>query len=273
MLIFTKIFIFTREKINVKCSGEQNRWFRGCYNRIITKDMKKITLLAAAAALTACAASAQDAAPSMVQAVSVNYNNNTLYPKDADHYATNGFGVNYTVDFSLSKSYPVYLGTGLNFQFLFRSENLLDKELIDATPLTESVSAKLKTTMIYMDIPVNVSYRVPLTQNITLTPLVGLDLKVQLDGKARLNVDGNFPSAELAAISRAYGMAVNRDINFYDDDDMDGDAFNRFQFGWHAGLRLSMSDFFVEATYGTDFTKLHRNLGEGTFKVGVGYEF
>ena len=94
--------------------------------------MKKITILLAAA-MCVSAAVAQDA-PKYINSLSINYNNNTLYPKDADHLTLNGFGVNYNFDYRLSESVPVYLGTGVNLQFLFRSENLLDDDIIGELP-------------------------------------------------------------------------------------------------------------------------------------------
>lgn len=229
--------------------------------------MKKLTILLAAA-MCVSAAVAQDA-PKYINSLSINYNNNTLYPKDADHLTLNGFGVNYNFDYRLSESVPVYLGTGVNLQFLFRSENLLDDDIIGELPSMRNIDITQKWQMFNLTIPINISYRVPVAANFYLTPIIGLDLKTQLYGKTRLDVDG--PTGSI--FEDEFGMVPNKDINLYDDDDMAGDAFNRFQLAWHAGLKFEYNTLFLQLTYGTDFTKLHKDLGEGTFQVGIGKTF
>ena len=133
--------------------------------------MKKIaTTLAAMFLMAGINATAQEPAPSVLQKASVFYDLNTLYPKDADNAYFNGFGIGYNIDFRVSNSLPLYVGTGLDARFLFRSENILDADNYNP------VDINVKTRFINLNLPVNVSYRVPVAQGFYLTPQLGLDL-------------------------------------------------------------------------------------------------
>ena len=60
--------------------------------------------------------SAQTDAPSTIQHVSVMYDLNTLSPKYGDNSYFNGVGAGYTIDFRVSNTIPLYVGTGLNIR-------------------------------------------------------------------------------------------------------------------------------------------------------------
>lgn len=231
--------------------------------------MKKIsTILTSAAILCGLSAfgnfsaSAQTDAPSMLQKASVFYDLTTLYPKGADNSYFNGFGLGYNVDFRVSNTLPLYVGTGLDLRFIFNNETIIDAD--NYNPL----EVKTKTRFINLNLPVNVSYRVPVADNFYLTPQVGFDFRVQLDGRVQTNAsvagDTDFG---------LYSTTTQNDYNLFSKDDMGDDHYKRFQFGWHAGLNFEYSRFNLGLSYGTDFVKLHKNLGAGHFLVSLGYTF
>ena len=227
--------------------------------------MKKIaTTLAAMFLIAGINATAQEPAPSVLQKASVFYDLNTLYPKDADNAYFNGFGIGYNIDFRVSNSLPLYVGTGLDARFLFRSENILDADNYNP------VDINVKTRFINLNLPVNVSYRVPVAQGFYLTPQLGLDLRVQLDGHAKANsniaVDG--PEGFTPRI-----ISSQTDYNLFSKSVVGDARLKRFQFGWHAALNFEYNRFNLGLSYGTDFVKLHKDLSASHFLVSLGYTF
>ncbi|MDE5941453.1 MAG: outer membrane beta-barrel protein [Muribaculaceae bacterium] len=231
--------------------------------------MKRTATLLAAAALM-CAlpatvgfkASAQSDAPQHIQKASVFYDLTTLYPKGADNSYFNGFGLGYNIDFRVSDALPLYVGTGLDLRFLFNNETIIDAD--NYNPL----EVKTKTRFINLNLPVNVSYRVPVAQGFYLTPQLGLDLRAQLDGRLQTNASVAGPES-----FGLYSTTTQNDYNLFSKDDMGDAHYRRFQFGWHAALNFEYNRFNLGLSYGTDFVKLHKNLGAGHFLVSLGYVF
>lgn len=86
--------------------------------------MKQSVLLSLGVLLLAgtTAMASEADAPARVQRVGAFYDLTTLYPEGASNVYTNGFGVGYSVDFRVSNSLPLYVGTGLDARFLFNEE-------------------------------------------------------------------------------------------------------------------------------------------------------
>ncbi|MDE6438306.1 MAG: outer membrane beta-barrel protein [Muribaculaceae bacterium] len=230
--------------------------------------MKKL-LTAATAALIMAAAPAASAqagtdAPSTLQKVSVFYDLNTLYPKGADNTYFNGFGVGYSIDFRVADELPLYVGTGLDARFLFNSRTILDDTEFNL------INVKAKSTFINFNVPINVSYRVPVADGFYLTPQLGLDFRVQAYGHSSLDADNvSLVSPQLDEI-----IAETHDgINLFSDKDMGSEKLRRFQMGWHAGVNFEYNRFNLGLSYGTDFVKLHKDLGASHFLVSLGYSF
>lgn len=230
--------------------------------------MKTLLSAAALALALGCAPAALAQAgtdtPSTLQKVSVFYDLNTLYPKDADNAYFNGFGVGYNIDFRVSESLPIYVGTGLDARFVFH-----EKEILDDTDFN-LIEVDAHSTLINLNLPVNVSYRVPVADGFYLTPQLGLDFRVQVYGHSKLDIDN------VSLVSPEYDqlIAEARDgVNLFSGDDMGAAKLRRFQMGWHAGVNLEYRRFNLGLSYGTDFVKLHKNLGGSNFLVGLGYTF
>lgn len=232
----------------------------------IKETMKQSVLLALGALLLAgtTAMASEADAPARVQRVGVFYDLTTLYPEGADNVYTNGFGVGYSVDFRVSNSLPLYVGTGLDARFLFYEKDLLDDEYLDA------VEQEAHVTFINFNVPVNVSYRVPVAEGFYLTPELGLDFRVQAYGHAKIDteIENVVPGMNLGEF-----QSGSRGINLFSKDEMGSEHLRRFQMGWHAALRFEYRHMNLGLSYGTDFVKLHKNLGAGHFLVSLGYTF
>lgn len=214
--------------------------------------MKKLLLSLIAATGICAGASAQEAAPSMIQGIYTGYNLYTISPKDAANLSLSGVTFGYQVDFRVSESLPLYVGTGLDLRCDWGNKTEFAGQVGDITG-----NFKNKYSFYNLNLPLNVSVRAPLSNGFYLTPMVGLNLRVQLSGKNKVEMNG----VEIS------------DVNLFDSDDMGGGAFNRVQFGWHAGVKLNYQQFFVGAKFGTDFTKLHKNVGASSFLVTLGMNF
>lgn len=235
--------------------------------------MKKLFIAIVAAMMAVPALRAQEEAPQVIQGLSLDYNLNTLYPKDDSSTSLNGFGVNYNFDYRITESLPIYIGTGLNFQFLFRNAKMIEVTTNYGDAELQDFAIRDKVNMYYMDVPVNISYRARISPSAYLTPMLGLDFKVQLYGHAKIDVSGAYSSEIGEFLNEYVGVQPGKSFNLYDNGDMMGNAWHRFQFGWHAGLKLNYKDYFISMTYGTDFVKLQRNLGQGTFQIALGMNF
>lgn len=222
--------------------------------------MKKILAMATGLLLFgATSAQAQDA-PDMMQRVKVMYDLNTLSPKYGDNAYFNGVGVGYNIDFRVSNSLPVYVGTGLDFRAVFH------KETIYETGEYDPVDCDVKTTLLNLNLPVNVSYRVPVADGFYLTPQLGLDFRVQVYGNAKYEPN-------VIVRGKLKKNLGSYDVNLFSKKEMNGDAMRRFQMGWHAAVNFEYRQFDLGLSFGTDFVKIHKNIGGSNFLVSLGYRF
>ncbi len=178
--------------------------------------------------------------------VGITYENLNISPKGGDGFGLNGFGINYIHGFSVSSTLPIFVETGLKYSANFHSES----EEMSGDDLD------VKTTFMSLSVPVNVAYKFAVGDGMSIQPYLGLNLKLHLMGKQKYSYDGESES-----------------VNVFDKDDMDGDAWKRFQLGWHIGAGFNYNQFYVGLSYGTDFIKIAEKVNTGTFSLGVGYNF
>lgn len=230
--------------------------------------MKKIISLAiiAASAMSVSAQLASDMslseidAPSSYNLVGISYDNTNLSGKNyifngKESMGLNGFGVEYTHGFGLSRSLPMYLEAGLKFNMGFGS-NTDDGD-------------KLKMQMMRLSVPVSYAWRFGFGDGMAFSPYAGIDFRFNAVGKLKVeNSAGN----------------ETEWVSVFDKDDMGGedDTWNRFQMGWHIGARFEYSRVFLGVSYGTDFIKAYNyededgdkyNVGTGNLAVTVGLRF
>lgn len=225
--------------------------------------MKKNLILAAGIILMAPLASVAQSsadAPAIVQRVKLMYDLNTLSPKDGDNAYFNGFGAGYDIDFRVSSTMPIYVGTGLDVRGAWHGEKIIESG--DYNP----VDIQVNSTLVNLNMPINVSYRVPVAQDFYLTPQLGLDFRVQLYGHSKVE--------NVVKLDHDDDLDLgDYSVNLFSDKDMNGDKLRRFQFGWHAAVIAEYQRISLGLSYGTDFVKLHKNLGGSNFLVSVGYTF
>ncbi|MCM1349377.1 MAG: porin family protein [Firmicutes bacterium] len=239
--------------------------------------MKK-SFIAFACACIAFSASAQRASDAAFASealkdynrIGVSYNNEHYgFNKDMedeldfDGVGLNGFGIDYIHGFHLSSTLPLFLETGINFNYNFgsKSESYYDEEYT------------FKLQDMNFQVPVNLGWRFGLTEEASITPYVGLNFKLHMISrfKEEYKEDGEVEKTDWTNL-------------FSDDKDEMGDkdaTWNRFQMGWHVGVGFQYSPLYVGVQYGTDFIKAYSHdydgfkpsVNTGNLKVTVAYTF
>lgn len=211
--------------------------------------------------------SAKDAdtgSPARVNTIFAGYNRYTLRPAAGADFTLNGFTVGYDIDFRILANRPLYVGTGIDGRFTFGTKRFHE------SPTYNPVSAKVSVKFMNFNIPVNVSYRLPVTPLFSVTPQLGLDFRVQAYGNARTDV--SIPAGQPDRLVRATGFTPGS-VNLFSRNSLGDMALRRFQLGWHAGLKLRYDQFVLGISYGTDFAKLRNELGTSNLLVNLGYMF
>lgn len=153
-----------------------------------------------------------------------------------------GFSVGYLRGIGLTQKVPLYLEVGGQIDFNRYSES---EEGID-----------YKETLLGLKIPVSLVYRINVNENFAISPLFGFDFRLNLLGKAKSEYDGE-----------------SEDWSLFDDDEMGGEAYKRFQAGWHIGVGFDYKALHFGVDYGTSFNEITEKTKLATTSVTVGYNF
>ena len=153
-----------------------------------------------------------------------------------------GFSVGYLRGISLTQKVPLYLEVGGALQYNKWSE--------------EGESAKI----FGLNIPVSLVYRINVTDDFAISPNFGLNFRLNLLGKGKAEQDGE-----------------SVDWNLFDDKEMEeadqGEAYKRFQAGWHIGVGFDYKAIHLGVDWGTDFNEITKNVNCKTTYVTLGYNF
>lgn len=194
------------------------------------------------------------------------------YDKD-DSYDQNlnGFAIDYLHGFSVSKTLPLFIETGIGFNVGFWSDSD-DKRFSNA-------EIKYNLTTLNISIPVNVAYKFNINQDFSIHPYIGLNLKFNTLAQFKTKIDCDDSDTQEIADDlddddfRAF-TGRPRSMSMFDKDETGKDGqWKRFQLGWHIGVGVNYKAFYVGLSYGTDFMELAKKLNTSTFKIGVGFNF
>lgn len=188
--------------------------------------------------------------------IGVSYDNTHLGGKDygysdEESLSLNGFGLEYTHGFGLSRTLPMYLEIGLKWNMGFGAWEPDDYDY-----------EKNSYQMMRFNVPVSYAWRFAIGENFSVTPYAGIDFRFNAMGRTKFELD-DYEEDEW--------------VNLFDKDDMYGDTWNRFQMGWHVGVRAEYSHVFLGVNYGTDFIKAYSkhksHVSTGNLNVSLGYRF
>ena len=160
----------------------------------------------------------------------------------ADDMKFPGFSVGYLRGIGLTQKVPLYLEVGGEIDFNRYSESEDGEDY--------------KQTLLGLKIPVSLVYRLNINENFSISPLFGFDFRLNLMGKGKSESDGE-----------------SEDWNLFDDDEMGGEAYKRFQAGWHIGVGFDYKALHFGVDYGTSFNEITEKVKLATTSVTVGYNF
>lgn len=192
-----------------------------------------------------------------------------MFYDDAD--ATNGIAIDYIHGFSVSKTLPLFIETGVGANFGFWGDTD-DERYSDA-------DVKYRFSQISLAVPVNVAYKFNINNDFSIQPYLGLNLKFNLyaNMSTKIDCDDSDDQEDIDDLSdEQFRMAFGtpRDMNMFDKDDMGKDGqWKRFQLGWHIGVGVNYKALYVGLSYGTDFMEICKKHSTSNFKVGVGFNF
>lgn len=192
-----------------------------------------------------------------------------MFYDDAD--ATNGIAIDYIHGFSVSKTLPLFIETGVGANFGFWGDTD-DERYSDA-------DVKYRFSQISLAVPVNVAYKFNINNDFSIQPYLGLNLKFNLyaNMSTKIDCDDSDDQEDIDDLSdEQFRMAFGtpRDMNMFDKDDMGKNGqWKRFQLGWHIGVGVNYKALYVGLSYGTDFMEICKKHSTSNFKVGVGFNF
>jgi len=198
--------------------------------------------------------------------ISYQYDMHKYDIKGADDQNMNGFAIDYIHGFSISRTYPLFIETGIGLNMGFHSNSSSDFDFgdfdfgdFDFGDYGDSEFTK-KTMALSVNVPVNIAYKFNINNNFSIHPYLGLNCKVNVLAKAKTQFDDD----DIKDI----------EIDNFDKKDVGKDGqWKRFQLGWHVGAGINYKAFYAGLSYGTDFMELAKKLKTSTFKVSIGYNF
>ena len=175
----------------------------------------------------------------------LEYNPTTMHVSykgytDNTSYQGLSVGGNYFMPFAGSLGFDA----GLKLQYFFRNET--------------KGQSKYKSNMLSATVPLDLAYDWHVSDAFAVYPYAGLYARVNIlaNGKEELN------GKEVA------------DYNAFDKDDMGGDPWKRFQFGWQAGINFRIIDMLtIGGGYWMDLNELTDHVKLRGFNVTLGVTF
>lgn len=222
-----------------------------------------LPLWCAASETNGQSASPTEGNPDRINTIFAGYDLYTLRPKAAAAFSLNGVVIGYNIDFRITRNHPLYIGTGVDARLTFRDKTVHD------TATYDEIKAKVSTRFLNFNIPLNLSYRLPVSDLLYVIPQIGLDFRIQALGKKTTTISS---PAKPEVMAKTSGFTPGS-VNLFSKNALGPQALRRFQAGWHAALKLQYDQFVLGISYGTDFAKLRNELGSSNLLVNLGYMF
>lgn len=192
------------------------------------------------------------------QGLRVSYKPIVMDVDESGDLDMNGFSLDYVKAFRVGGNVPLFVEIGAGFQWA----RYFDKEEEEVEGVELTMEEKL--TVASINIPVNLAYQCFLSNQVSLTPYVGLNVKGHVLGKNSVWVKGEFMGESLEE---------EESINLFSKEDMEKDPCKRFVIGWHIGATVTYNRFNLGVSYGTDLTEFNTDTRFKTTAVTLGVNF
>lgn len=225
--------------------------------------MRKLFIAMAAIAMTAFIADAEEGynrvgLSSIVMGLSPNDDYKSISPvtDDQDGADLYGVGFDYIHGFPVAKKLFVEVGASVDISgCTSKTDKIRDKDY-------DWIMLEEKLRNVSLRVPVNLAYSIRISDNVTLVPFLGLNLRMNVVYKLRDKITSSLPD---------YRMDTGwLNLLSSSEDNMGSSAltWNRFQVGWQAGFGFNISKFYVGVEGGTDFVPAY-SYSQGDVKLRV----
>lgn len=201
------------------------------------------------------------------QGVTASYNMVKLaYDVDgAKDTNLNGFSIGYVKAFSISKSLPLFVETGLNLTYATGEESYSDNWAEGGYgDISES---KSEYTYYGLQVPINLAYKFNVNEKVQVIPFTGLYLKYNIAAEVDWTIKEGYYSPYDSYITEDSGT-----IDLFDDKDVK-DTWNRLNFGWQIGAKVAYQNFTAGISYGLDLNEIGEKTKMNNLSISVGYNF
>lgn len=148
-----------------------------------------------------------------------------------------GFSADYVHPISLSANVPLFLETGIGYQY-------------------STYDAEIDISMHSLNVPLNLGYVISVSEKFSMTPYIGLNLR------SNLSADASYETY--------YGG--KKELDLFDDEDMET-PWNKFQIGLQFGFGLNLNWFYLGLGYGIDLNELGEELKLKSLTSTIGFNF
>lgn len=201
--------------------------------------MKKLFILAAIGCLCASNAKALDREEDLngYTLVSASYEHGMFsvgdWFDDGRDVDTDGFGVELLHGFRISKSLPMFIEIGGKYICTFDKYNTWDYD--------ERYSYSFNFSRI--SVPVSFAYRFTFNNGFTIAPYAGINFNYNITAKET---------------EKQRGKRVD-EYSYFNDEDMEGETWRRFQMGCQLGIRFQYNKFTWGVAANADYLPIYKD--------------
>lgn len=206
-----------------------------------------------------------------------------------------GFTVGYSITQQIVPKAALYIEYGVSFSQAYYKENLYEDKYIGTYSIKSgSTGSVVQFTDIYMDleakmkynylsVPINLSYCISTNGNLSIIPFAGLNLKCGLTAKVTtewiLSGDSADDLNKYSSQSEFWdnfenaGNERSEKMNFYKEDDMGSDKWNRLLVGYQVGVNFSISRLLLGIKYQGDISEISEEYKYNATSFTAGIRF
>lgn len=211
--------------------------------------------------------------------------------KGQDGFNMTGFAIGYDKGFNIAPQLPIFLETGINMQYAFKS--LDSEELAEVTGVLWGVTIgnaahpvlfKATYSTLNLKIPVNLAYKLTFG-DVSVIPYGGINFKVNIIGKMKFGIDDtdDLPDGwseddvwdeykDQTDKTQSTNLLDKKEV----EDNLGGDkdqVWNRFQMGWQIGVGVDYNSWHVGLGYTKDIMELCKKVKTSSVLISLGYNF
>ena len=183
----------------------------------------------------------------------------------------NGFSFEYTKGIGIVEDIPLYLEIGAGVKW----QNMTSKYEEEDEMYIYNSKTSLNVASLY--IPLNIGYKISLTEDFAIMPYVGLMAQANLAATITDSYEYDYSKEYENWPWGGYEDESEKDsYSSFDKEEMDGQTLRRLIFGWQVGANVAIKNFHIGANCGTSLGGIINDMEGKILKgatISVGYNF